>query len=172
MPVSADVQVFGVRDSLKVLGEIDKKQRLAAIARIKSSANELVALAREMYPDEPPLSGMGNPGRLQYDPAKVARGVQVQVGGRLRFGEAPLVTLIQKNAGGALYDMAGLASNSRSKARNAGQRAFTANLTEKTGKTAQRGMWRNVRKIRDKGYDAILKALEQVTAQANRKLVR
>lgn len=172
MPVSAEVQVYGVRDSLKILSEIDKKQRLAAIARIKSSAADLVALARETYPDEPPLSGMANPGRLQYDPAKVARGVQVQIGGRARFGESPLVTLIQKNAGGALYDMAGLASNSRSQARNAGQRAFTANLTKKTQKEAQRGMWRNIKKIRDRGYKSILAALDQVAADANRKLVR
>lgn len=170
--MSADVQVFGVRDSLKILGEIDRKQRLAAIAKIKASASELVRLAQEPYPDQAPLSGMARPGRLQYDPAKVARGVQVQVGGRARFGESPLVTIVQKNAGGALYDMAGLASDSRSKPSKGGRATFTANLTEKTRKNAQRGMWRQVRKIRDVGYDSILKALDEVAAQANRKLVR
>lgn len=172
MVVEADVKVYGVRESLRILGEIDKKTRLGAIQKIKGAGRELVELARQTYPDTPPLSGMGNPGRLQYNPAKVARGVQIQVGGRARFGSSPLVTLIQKDPAGSLYDVAGLASNSRSKARNRGQEAFTANLTAKTGKTAQRGMWRNIKKIRDTGYKAILDALEQVVAQANRKLVR
>lgn len=172
MPVSAEVQVYGVRDSLKILGEIDRKQRLAAIAKIKGSAGELVRIAREQYPDVEPLSGMANKSRLQYDPAKVARGVQVQVGGRARFGESPLVTLVQKNAGGALYDMAGLANNSNSRTNNAGQRQFTDNLTRKTKRDAQRGMWRSIRKIRDVGYGAITAALEDVARQANRRLVR
>jgi hypothetical protein len=172
VPLSAEVQVYGVRESLRILGELDRKSRLGAIAKIKGSARELVALAQDTYPDQVPLSGMANPGRLQYNPAKVRAGVQVQVGGRARFGEAPLVTLIQKNAGASLYDMAGLASNRRSQARNAGQRAFTANLTKATGKDAQRGMWRSIKKIRDVGYKSILDALEDVARSANRKLVR
>lgn len=182
MPVAAEIQVYGVRDSLKILGEIDRKQRLAAVAKIKGASRELVTVAKETYPTEAPLSGMKYPGFFQYDPTKVQRALKVRVGGRARFGSAPLVTLVQDNPGANLYDLAGLRNNafaSRQRRDRSGgrrysitnNRTFTPNLTAKWG-PAVRGMGRSINLIRRTGYQAILDALEDVAAEANRRLVR
>lgn len=163
MPISAEVQVFGVKESLKILGNISKEQKFEAIQKIKNAAAPLRDVARTKYPDAAPLSGMTNKGRLQYAPAKVQSGVVVTVGGRARFGEAPLVTIVQKNPGGAIFDLAGLRTSPT-------QNQFIRSLTETNG-DAQRGMWRAIKEIRDIGYHAILKALDEVAGRANRRLV-
>ena len=182
MPVVDEVEVFGVRESLKILGDIDKKQRLAAVAKIRGASRELVNVAKETYPTEPPVSGMKYPGFFQYDPAKVQRALKVRVGGRARYGSSPLVTLVQDNPGANLYDLAGLRNDKhrsrQRRDRSGGRRysldnngTYTKNITGRWGR-APRGMGRSINLIRRTGYTAILDALEDVAAEANRKLVR
>jgi hypothetical protein len=168
----AEVRVYGIRDSLKILGSMDKQSRFAAIRQMKEATRPMTEIAKRAYPTEVPLSGMANKSRLQYEPNRVQRNLKAVVGGRARYGAAPLITLVQRDPGGALYDMAGLRNNAKAKRdRTRGQRTFTQNVTGRWGK-AQRGMWRSIRQIRDVGYDAIFEALEEVAAKANRKLVR
>lgn len=175
MSVELEVEVFGMRDTLALLRQMDPKTKWAAINKIKSSGGELVAAAREHFPAAAPLEGWGSGargGRFGWQTAKVQSGVQIQVGGRTpRYANAyPMVTLIQKNAAGALFDIAGLRGNSQSQATNEGQRRFTAVLTSVHGR-AWRGMWRNIRKINEIGSASVLKAVEEVAADMNRKLV-
>jgi hypothetical protein len=99
-------------------------------------------------------------GRLAYDPKKVRKGVTIQVGGRSQRGSFPLVTLIQKDAGGAIFDMAGLRGDT-------GQ--FSSYLTMAYG-PAQRGMWRQREYIYGQATKDILQAIEQVLNQVNRTL--
>lgn len=169
MVASASIDVHGVRESLKVLAEIDKKQKWKAIAKIKSAGAPLIALAQENYPDTAPLSGWSKKGRLGYDPKKVRSGVQIQVGGRSKGDRYAIVTLVQKNAGGAMFDMAGFANNKNSKAQHAGQAQFTKLIEADFGR-AQRAMWRNIAKIREIAAKEIMDALNEVAADANRKL--
>jgi hypothetical protein len=99
-------------------------------------------------------------GRLVYDPVKVRKGVTIQVGGRIQRGSYPLVTIIQKDAAGAIFDMAGLRGDD-------GQ--FSEYLTTAYG-PAQRGMWRDIEYIHGQATKDILQAIEQVLNQVNRTL--
>lgn len=183
MPGTAEIQVFGVRDVLKELGKMDKDLRWKAINKIKAASGEMVAVARSTYPDNAELQevmpGWSTKGRLGYDKRKVDSGVTVQVGGRSYGNSYSIVTIIQKNAGGALFDIAGLQNGAKGvgdvdrlgRARdNAQSAAFLRNLNTGFGK-AQRGMWRKIRTIREMADKELMAALEEVAAQVNRKLV-
>ena len=183
MPVEASIEVFGVRDALRELGSIDKTLRFKAIQKIKSASGEMLAVARENYPQDSDIQetmpGWSKGGRLGYSKAAVDRGVQVQVGGRSRGDAYAVVTIIQKNAGGALYDIAGLRNGSKGvggtdrlgRERDDSQsEAFLRVLKDGYG-PAQRGLWRKVGRIRELANGALMKALEDIAAQVNRKLV-
>lgn len=183
MAVSAEINVYGVRDALKELGQMDKTLRFKAISKIKGASGEMLAVARGTYPDNSQLQdvmgGWSTKGRLGYDKKKVDQGVQVQVGGR-SFGNAySVITIIQKNAGGALFDIAGLAQGSQGvggtdrlgrNREDSQSEAFLRNLNSAFGQ-AQRGMWRKIKIIREMADKELMTALEEVAAQVNRKLV-
>ena len=183
MAASASIEVFGVRDALKELGQIDKKLRFKAVTKIKGASAEMLAVARSTYPDnadlQDTLPGWSTQGRLGYDKKKVDQGVQIQVGGRSIGNSYAIVTIIQKNAGGALFDIAGLRDGSKGvgstdrlgRERKPKQsKAFIDNLNASYGK-AQRGMWRKIKVIRGLADGELMKALEEVAAETNRKLV-
>jgi hypothetical protein len=98
--------------------------------------------------------------RLAYDKAKVDKGVQIVIGGRARIGVTPLVTLVQKDAAGALFSMAGNAG---------GTGQFSKLLTNVFGRP-QRGLWRSRAFIQEQGTTDIMKAIDEVIADANRAL--
>ena len=183
MPVSASVEVFGVRDALKELGQIDKKLRFKADNKITGASAERLAVARSSYPDnsdlQDTLPGWSTKGRLGYDKKKVDSGVTVQVGGRSVGQSYAIVTIVQKNAGGALFDIAGLRNGSEGvggtdrlgrNREDSQSEAFLRNLNASYGK-AQRGMWRKIKVIRELADGELMKALEEVAAETNRKLV-
>ena len=174
MGVSASVNVYGVREAMKELGEIDKKQRFKAINKVKAAGAPMLTAAREKYAPDPVLTNEAgrttwkNQGRLGYSKASADKGVQIQVGGRSRGESYAIVTLIQKNPGAAMFDIAGFANGAYAKGPQG--EAFIDKLNRDYGK-AQRGMWRNIGGIRRLGNDAIMEALKEVTAEVNRKLV-
>lgn len=169
MPVTASVEVYGVQEVFKQLGQIDQKQKFKAISKVKAAGGPALAEARATYPDDAPLSGWTYDGRLKYSKRDADRGVVLQVGGRARGKAYSIVTIIQKNAGAAMFDIAGNANGSFVK-RPSGDEFIDA-LNARYGK-AQRGMWRNIAKIRELANDAIVKALDEVAAEVNRKIVR
>lgn len=183
MAVSADINVFGVRDALKELGKIDKTLRFKAVSKIKGASGEMLAVARSTYPDNSQLAdvmpGWSKGGRLGYDKKKVDAGVTVQVGGRSVGDSYAVVTIIQKNAGGALFDIAGLRNGSEGVGgtdrlgrdrKDIQSEKFLRNLNLAFGQ-AQRGMWRKITVIREMANKELMSALEEVAAQVNRKLV-
>jgi hypothetical protein len=101
------------------------------------------------------------------------------VGGR-SFGQSyAIVTIVQKNAGGALFDIAGLRNGSQGvggtdrlgrNREDSQSKAFLDNLNASYGR-AQRGMWRKIKAIRELADGELMKALEEVAAETNRKLV-
>ena len=164
MSATASIEIYGLKAALAELQKVDAKTKFKAVNQIKASGAEMVSRVAQTYPAQPPLSGMrprktGN-GRLVYDPTKVRKGVTIQVGGRMQRGSFPLVTIIQKDAGGAIFDMAGLRGDT-------GQ--FSAYLTTAYGR-AQRGMWREREYIYGQATKDILQAIEQVLNQVNRTL--
>jgi len=166
MSVSASTEIYGLKAALAELNKLDSKTKFQAVNKIKASGNEMVNRVAATYPDKAPLSGMApgrkTAGRLSYDPTKVRKGVTIQVGGRSVKGTIPLVTLTQKNAGGAIFDIAGLRDSSS---------VFVRNLNAYYGR-AQRGMWREAKFIYGQATQDILKAIEEVLASVNRKLVQ
>ena len=166
MSVSATIEIYGLKAALAELAQVDSKTKFKAINKIKSAGAGMVSEVGSYYPDVVPLSGMAasrkGGTRLAYDPKKVRKGVTIQVGGRARAGSFPLVTLIQKDAGGAFYDLAGLRDQSS---------PFVKNLTAGYG-PAQRGMWRARAYIYGQATKDILAAIESVLAEVNRKLVK
>lgn len=183
MAAEVSIEVYGVRDALRELGKIDKTQRFKAIAKIKGASGEMLAVARDAYPDngliDSAMSGWSTGGRLGYDKKKVDRGVQIQVGGRSIGNSYAVVTMIQKDAGGAMYDIAGLRGGSKgAKGKDKTGRmrqdtqseAFLQNLNTGFG-NAQRGLWRKFPQIRQLAEGKLMEALAEVASQVNRKLV-
>jgi len=183
MPVGAEISVYGVRDALKELGQMDKTLRFKAVSKIKVASGEMLAVARSQYPDNSQLQdvmpGWSTKGRLGYDKKNVDKGVQVVVGGRSFGNSYAIVTIVQKNAGGALFDIAGLRNGSEGvggtdrlgrNREDSQSEAFLRNLNSAFGK-AQRGMWRKIKVIRELADKELMNALEEVAAQVNRKLV-
>lgn len=183
MPVGAEISVYGVRDALKELGQMDKTLRFKAVSKIKGASGEMLAVARSQYPDNSQLQdvmpGWSTKGRLGYDKKNVDKGVQVVVGGRSFGNSYAIVTIVQKNAGGALFDIAGLRNGSEGvggtdrlgrNREDSQSEAFLRNLNSAFGK-AQRGMWRKIKVIRELADKELMNALEEVAAQVNRKLV-
>jgi hypothetical protein len=97
--------------------------------------------------------------RLAYDKTKVDKGVQIMVGGRARQGVTPLVTLVQKDAAGAMFSQAGTKNTSQ-----------FSNLLARTFGKPQRGLWRSRAFIAEQGTADITRAIDEVIADANRAL--
>jgi hypothetical protein len=166
MSATIHTEISGLKAALVELGKLDSKTKFKAMNKIKAAGAEMVNEVSNRYPEQLPLSGMApskkGGTRLAYDVKKVRKGVTIQVGGRSKNGNIPLVTLIQKNAGGAFFDLAGL--------RDGGSQ-FVKDLDGRYGK-AQRGMWRSRAYIYGQATKDILDAIQEVMAQVNRKIVQ
>ena len=163
MSLETTAEITGLKQALSELSKLDKSARFKAAAKIKASSPAMLENARAQFPAEIGISvihGMRNKGRLGYDKAKVDKGVQIMVGGRSRGqGITPLVTLVQKSAAGALFSQAGTQNNSD----------FSRLLTNVFGRP-QRGLWRSRKFIQEQGTADIMRAVDEVIADANRAL--
>ena len=163
MSLNTSVEITGLKQALSELSKLDKSARFKAAAKIKASSPAMLDEGRKQFPADIGISvihGWKNKGRLAYDKAKVDKGVQIMVGGRSRGqGITPLVTLVQKNAAGALFSQAGSKNNSD----------FSRLLTNVFGRP-QRGLWRSRKFIQEQGTADIMKAVDEVIADANRAL--
>ena len=166
MSATVSTEIYGLKAALAELGKLDTKTKFKATNKIKAAGAQMVTEVASRYPETVPLSGMKPSAkggtRLAYDVTKVRKGVTIQVGGRAKNGNIPLVTLIQKNAGGAFFDMAGL--------RDGGSQVVK-DLDSRNGK-AQRGMWRARSYIYGQATQDILAAIEEVMKSVNRNLVQ
>jgi len=168
MSLATSVEITGLKQALTELSKLDKSARFKAAAKIKASSPAMLEKGREQFPADigitmihgwaPSKKGKG---RLAYDKTAVDKGVQIMVGGRARGqGITPLVTLVQKSAAGALFSQAGSKNNSD----------FSRLLTNVFGRP-QRGLWRSRAFIAEQGAADIMKAVDEVIADANRALM-
>lgn len=175
------LDLYGVREALAELREVSPKVRRQATNDVKKAASSLLGPARAQYPATVKLKGWTRGGRLGYDGPKVQAGVQIVVGGRTPKGanRFPIVTVVQKNAGGALFSIAGMEKGAFSvngkdrlgrPYKKAQSTAFLNKLNTEHQR-AQRGLWKARKEIRDLVGVEIVGALDKVAAQANRKLV-
>ena len=167
MSLETGVEITGLKQALSELSKLDKSARFKAAAKIKASSPAMLEEGRKQFPADIGISVIhgwgrskkGKKGRLAYDKTAVDKGVQIMVGGRARNGVTPLVTLVQKDAAGALFSQAGTRNNTQ----------FTKLLTNTFGKP-QRGLWRSRAFIAEQGAADIMKAVDEVIADANRAL--
>ena len=167
MSLETGVEITGLKQALSELSKLDKSARFKAAAKIKASSPAMLEKGREQFPAEIGISMIhgwgrskkGKKGRLAYDKTSVDKGVQIQVGGRARNGVTPLVTLVQKDAAGALFSQAGTKNTSQ-----------FANLLTNTFGKPQRGLWRSRAFIAEQGTADITRAIDEVIADANRAL--
>jgi hypothetical protein len=164
MSLNTSVEITGLKQALSELSKLDKSARFKAAAKIKASSPAMLEEGRKQFPADIGITmihGMGNKGRLGYNKAKVDKGVQIMVGGRSRGnGITPLVTLVQKDAAGALFSQAGTKNKDSS---------FGKLMNNVFGRS-QRGLWRSVKFIQEQGSADIMKAIDEVIADANRAL--
>jgi hypothetical protein len=162
MSLETSAEITGLKQALSELSKLDKSARFKAAAKIKASSPAMLEEGRKQFPSEIGVSmirGWGNKGRLGYKKTAVDKGVQIMVGGRARSGVTPLVTLVQKSAAGAMFSQAGTKNNSQ----------FSDLLASVFGRP-QRGLWRSRAFIAEQGTADIMKAVNEVIADANRAL--
>ena len=168
MSLETGVEITGLKQALSELSKLDKSARFKAAAKIKASSPAMLEEGRKQFPAEIGISMIhgwgrskkGKKGRLAYDKTAVDKGVQIMVGGRARGqGITPLVTLVQKDAAGALFSQAGTQNVSD----------FSKLLTNVFGRP-QRGLWRSRAFIAEQGTADITRAIDEVIADANRAL--
>lgn len=167
MPIEASVDVYGAKAVLTELNKIDKTQKFKAIAKMKAAGAPLIEAGRSQYPTDQPTDHWSPNGRLGYSKKKADSGVQLQIGGRSKGESYAIATLIQKTPGAAMFDIAGFANGQYSKGKSGD--ALIQKLNNDFGK-AQRGLWRNIKTIREIGNKAILDALNEVASEFNRKV--
>lgn len=166
-------QVEGLPQALRELGKVDRKLRTRVGKQIRTAANPLRTAAQALYPANP-LSNWRY-GRYAYDQGAARSGVKIKLGGRTGSGGGaqlqvfgmktiPLVTMIQRNAGGAVYDMAGRQSSGVGPQ----GRAFVAGLN-RHGR-ASRTMWKAAESKLDVVTKAVEKAVTDVERQVNARL--
>ena len=132
--VQITTEVVGIRDAVKTLKKLEpavyKEFRQDAVNALKPITLEAQATLNKAGPA--PLSGMARKwapkGRqiFPYVQTKAVRGVKVS----LRPSKAAFLTVQQKDASGAIFDIAGRATTNR----------FGEALTRRFGR-ASRGMW-------------------------------
>lgn len=120
MSVSIETgKVIGVRELQTILRNTDKKLFAQTQAKIRKAAGPMVAQAKAITPSQAPLSGWAHSGRTGWRQSEVLTGLSAKTGGRrISATEWPLLSLIQKNPAGMIYDWAGRAGMSNSKPRS------------------------------------------------------
>lgn len=144
MSIGATMKVEGVTAALKTLRQLDAEFQKQVKKDIRAAAKPLQQKAREYVPLEPPLSGFSRSWTRSTGGTVAgwnARGktrnkVVIKTGGkRRRDGTYLLVAVVQTDAMGAIYDMAGRKSSGNV----ASGAAMIRNLNKI--RSASRGMW-------------------------------
>jgi hypothetical protein len=159
--------VTGVRETLAELGDVDRKYRLAAIAKMKTAAKPLAQAAEGYFPPVSPFAGRSRDGwshggRTGWKgrPKVVVR-VETRKPRRSNDRQDwPLVRVVLDDgqpAAAAMYDLAGAGSLGDELDAEYGGRS--------------RAMWRAADSHRDACADAVRDAIREVSARVNRRLV-
>lgn len=144
-------EVVGIQSALRRIGSVDRGLRTQLSRKFRQSGEPLRQSALAFVPSSAPMSGWKT-GRYKWDGAR--QGVRIKFSTKTdRSGSIRLLTLQQKNAAGAIYDIAGRASAGNTPQ---GQNMIRV-LNERYG-AASRSMW--------KGAEAALPEIEQLVSDA------
>lgn len=182
--IDSRIEIYGLKEALNELAQIDKKARWAAINSLKAASSKLVSMAADTFPSdaavEDQLRGAVHKGRTGYQQNAAKRGVKVKVGGRRTRQGEPVVTLVQQDPGAMIYQVAGMRGGSQGKPngpdrlgrkRKATQStAYIQHLQRDFGRY-QRGYWQNYKQLFEEAQGQVMDAIRRVAAQVNRKIV-
>lgn len=158
-------QVKGLRQALTALGKIDKEAQKEAKREMRSALKPAQADARSKVPLKPPLSGWSSTSRIGWS-ARARTGVQISISSkRDRAGRIRLAALVQRQAAGAIFDMAGRKSGGAT----ASGRQLIAQLNARFGRPS-RSLWPTVEQHRPQIERDLDTALRRVQDRINREL--
>lgn len=147
----------GIPEMIRTLKQIDPELRKEAAREVRSIGKSVAADAKAQIFGVP-LSGWAHKGRTGFEPASVRRGISA----RIKFtakktqNEIPLMTLVQKDAAGQIFDMAG---------RKNGSSQFVRSLPG----SASRYMWPTVERNLPRVEAALLEAANKMAETINRQ---
>ena len=129
MAISTTMDIYGVKQAIATLKEIDPDYRKEMLKQVKKAGDPVLVAARSLIPSKPPLSGMGRGSLIKgregtkwsSDMASAGfkimtnrsgqkeRSVKFKSGEVVDFKAQPyqLLSLRQKDAAGAIWDHAG-----------------------------------------------------------------
>ena len=165
----------GVADAIRTLGRVDKELKKELVKSMKKAADPLVNEARSLVPTAKPLTNWYG-WKGGYVLGKVKRGIKVSqrnTAQRTRSGQQQekikLLALVQTNAAGAIYDMAGKAGGAGKGSENAARgQAMIRKLDE--SRTASRTLWPAAEKRLGDVQDAVIAAIADVEDTINREM--
>lgn len=165
--IETRIELDGVADTLKVLKDVDPDLRKQVVRDLKAAGRIAVGAARALVPDATPLSGWGE-WRGGWNTAKARRSITVSHRATSRRGSdtIPLLTVTSgKDAGLAIWDMAGR----KSRGRTAAGRRMIATLEARYG-SASRALWPAVEATMPEIRRGVEDAVEAVTRTATAKM--
>lgn len=110
MPGTAEIEVVGIKETIKALRRLDPEHRKEFNKGVRSVVAPMMAAAKSAYP-QLPISGMGRnwqqrgSAKFPYEVGKVRAGVKVKVSTRRNSNS--VVYISQGNAAGAIFEVAG-----------------------------------------------------------------
>jgi hypothetical protein len=173
----ATSQVYGVRETLAEIKNIDKALYFQCVKDIKDAAKPLAGALVMEFSNGSPMSGMEHRGRTAWKTPKV----MTKFGGRKdkTADSWGLVKIIVSGAAAQMTDLAGR-SYSGEKTRSYGwkntKRTHTVNgqgaaMIRNLGGKPSRTIWPTTEAFMPMTNRAILKAIEEVSAIVNKNLV-
>jgi hypothetical protein len=162
----AQPAVYGVRETLKELKDIDKKLYWQAINEVKAAAEPLRSQINTAIPSSAPLSGMNHKGRTGWTNRNTR--TQTKVGGRKakNANEWALVSIRVMSAAGQIADMSGAGSGG-----NSGRGAAMIRGLNAAGGQASRYVWPTANRAVPAITMAVLDAVRIVESRVNKNLV-
>lgn len=150
--------VYGVRDTLAQLKDIDPKLRAANAKALRNAAQPLARAIESHIPTSAPLSGMDHAGRTGWQ--NVDRKVKTVMPGRKRRGkdEWGLLSLKLVSAPLTMWDMAGKKGGGR----------FARSLSGSPSRAA----WAPDREMQKLAEKAAIEAIEAMSKEVNATLVK
>jgi hypothetical protein len=168
MAASTKVEVYGAKEAIRELGNIDKVRRRQLTKDAKKIAAPVVEAAKNSYPTEY-LSGMargwtqrGNQ-KFPYSQANARKGISVKVSASRK--DSGVISIIQKDPAASIVDMAGKAGGQSPQ----GAR-FVQTLTMMFGGPS-RVMWPAYESNEGRVEREMLELVEEVAREVNRRLV-
>lgn len=188
--IELTTEVRGLAPTLRTLSKVDRELRKQVMREMRAAAKPMVAEARSLYPPNSALASWGS-WRGGYDQKRAQRGVKTRIRTSSRSDQIDLFTLVQDNAAGIIFAMAGKdnpsgrsSGLSRAYSSNPDRRhritsqpqAFTAKLrtggnsTHKGFHKPSRAMWPAVLHTLPEVREGLEKAVRDLTARLNEEL--